>query len=348
MKVARLEARANQAAVDVVPRGHGGKNGCMSTLLFTRSDVEALLDPVTLVPALRAAFVAYSTERSVRALRLRAALPGPGSATVLFPGVVAGMPAYTVKVHAKFPAEEPAIRGILCLHDAATGALLAVMDSTRLTAVRTGAAGALAAHVLARADADVVAVVGAGAQGREQLRVLAALRPIRSVRVYDKIPERAGGYAREMSGAVGIAMEVSPTLEAALAPAAIVLAATWARTPFLHRGNLAPGTHVTTLGPDEPGKAEVAADVIAHGLFVCDDRALAVEMGALGGVGLGAEAVGAELGEVLAGRHPGRTSSEQITVYGGVGLAFQDAVAAWQVYEAARAAGRGRAIDFLA
>src|SRR5262249_12567779 len=96
----------------------------------------------------------------------------------------------------------------------------------------------------------------------------------------------------------------------------IVLAATWAREAFILPGMLAPGTHVTTLGADEPGKAEVSAEVIRAALFVCDDRALAVEMGALGGVGLGPEAVGAELGEVLGGAHPGRTSSEQLTVYG--------------------------------
>jgi len=105
---------------------------------------------------------------------------------------------------------------------------------------------------------------------------------------------------------------------------------------------------VTTLGADEPGKAEVSADVILDALFVCDDRALAVEMGALAGVGLGPDAVGAELGEVFAGTHPGRTSPDQVTVYGGVGLAFQDAVAAWPVYEAARALGKGREVDFLA
>jgi ornithine cyclodeaminase len=320
----------------------------MPTLLLTHSDVAALLDPAALVPALRAAFVAYSTEHFLRAQRVRAPLPGPGSATVLFPGVVPGTPAYTVKVHAKFPAEEPAIRGVLCLHDASSGALLAVMDSTRLTAVRTGVAGALAAHELARPDADVIAVIGAGVQGREQLRALAALRPIRRVLVHDAVPARAEAYAREMAGVLGIEVEPTATVDAAVGASAIVLAATWARKPFLDRSNLAPGTHVTTLGPDEPGKAEVASEVITDGLFVCDDRGVAVEMGALAGVGLGADAIAAELGEVLAGRHPGRTSDDEITVYGGVGLAFQDAVAAWTVYEAARATRRGRAIDFLA
>jgi ornithine cyclodeaminase len=91
----------------------------------------------------------------------------------------------------------------------------------------------------------------------------------------------------------------------------------------------------------------VSAAVIRDSLFVCDDRALAVELGALRGVGLGQEAVAAELGEVLAGHHPGRTSPKQLTVYGGVGLAFQDAVAAWQVYETATVRGVGRRLDFL-
>src|SRR5262247_366499 len=137
----------------------------MATLLLTRSEVEAVLTPSSLLPLLREAFVAYSSAGGVRAQRVRSALPGPGTATVLFPGVAPGVPAYTVKVHAKFPAETPAIRGVLCLHSTETGALLAVMDSTHLTAVRTGLAGALAAHVLARPEADTVAVVGAGVQG---------------------------------------------------------------------------------------------------------------------------------------------------------------------------------------
>jgi ornithine cyclodeaminase/alanine dehydrogenase-like protein (mu-crystallin family) len=137
----------------------------MATLLLTRSEVERLIDPAVLVPDLCAAFRDYSTSAD-RAQRVRSSLGDRGSATVLFPGTVAGIPAYTVKVHAKFPDQRPAIRGVLCLHDADTGDLLAVMDSTHLTAVRTGLAGAIAADVLARAESDSVAVIGAGVQGR--------------------------------------------------------------------------------------------------------------------------------------------------------------------------------------
>jgi ornithine cyclodeaminase/alanine dehydrogenase-like protein (mu-crystallin family) len=319
----------------------------MRTLLLTRSEVEALLDPAALVPDLRAAFQVYSADPALRAERVRASLPGPGTATVLFPGVAPGIPAYSVKVHAKFPDERPAIRGVLCLHDVGTGGLLAVMDSTHLTAVRTGLAGALAADVLARRDADTVAVVGAGVQGEHQLRSLAMLRPIRRVSVFDTVAERAAAFATRMAPALGVPVAASGSVDAAVRDAGIVLAATWARTPFLLPGMLAPGTHVTTLGPDEPGKCEVSADVIRRAVFVCDDRRLAVAMGAIGGAGLGPNAIDAELGEVLAGVHPGRTAPEETTIYGGVGLAFQDVVAAWHVYRAARARAVSRAVDFL-
>lgn len=320
----------------------------MRTLLLTRSETAALLDPRALVPAMTEAFVAYSAAAEGRARRVRAALGSRGTSTVLFPGTAPGVPAYTVKVHAKFPGEDPAIRGVLCLHDAASGALLAVMDSTHLTAVRTGLAGALAAHVLARADARDAAVIGAGVQGAQQLRSLAALRPLRRAAVWDAAAGRADAFARALGGELGIPVAAAASLGDAVGEADVVLAATWAREPFLVPGMLRPGAHVTSLGADEPGKAELAAELIRRAVFVCDDRALAVEMGALGGVGLGADAVAAELGEVLAGRHPGRTGSEQLTVFAGVGLAFQDAVAAWAIYREALRRGAGREIDFLA
>jgi ornithine cyclodeaminase/alanine dehydrogenase-like protein (mu-crystallin family) len=129
-----------------------------------------------------------------------------------------------------------------------------------------------------------------------------------------------------------------PPLEVAVREADIILAATWARTPFLFVPMLRQGVHVTTLGADEPGKCEVAGEVLRKAVVVCDDRDLAVQMGAVGGAGLGPEVIDAELGEVLAGAHPGRTLPSEMTVFGGVGLAFQDLVVAWEVYRLAGAA----------
>jgi ornithine cyclodeaminase len=150
-----------------------------------------------------------------------------------------------------------------------------------------------------------------------------------------------------MATELRIAVEPSASLEAAVREADIILAATWARTPFLFLPMLRQGVHVTTLGADEPGKCEVAAEVMREAVVVCDDRDLAVQMGAVGGAGLGHEAIDAELGEVLAGAHPGRTSPSEITVFGGVGLAFQDLVVAWEVYRLASTRRAGRITDFL-
>jgi ornithine cyclodeaminase len=313
--------------------------------------VERLLDPSTLATQLRAGFITYSNSNADRALRVRAPIPNHrGTATVLFPGMLPDLGAYTVKVHAKFPDHDPAIRGVICLHEARTGALLAIMDSTYITAIRTGVAGALAADALARQDASIVAVVGAGVQGSSQLRALAGMRTLHQVIVYDINADRAVAFAARLGEELSLPIFPVHDLVLAIARADIVLAATWSTTPFILPGMLRSGTHVTTLGADEPGKAEVSADVIRSSLFVCDDRQLAVEMGALRGVQLDTATIGAELGEVLAGTHPGRTADEQITIYGGVGLAFQDAVAAWQVYEHAMSmdAGAHPTIDWLA
>lgn len=322
----------------------------MPTLFLTRSETVSLLDAASIIPALRDAFVSYSTMPGERARRVRARLPAhsQGTSTVLFPGTTSGIPAFTVKVHAKFPAQDPAIRGVLCLHDLETGALLAIMDSSHLTAVRTGLVGALAAHVLAGPSATDVAIVGAGVQGRQQLRSLASLRPVNRVRVYDIVAKRAEAYATDLAKELAVSVKAVSSVESAVREAEIILMATWARESFLLPGMLQPGSHVTTLGADEPGKAEISADILRSALVICDDRELAIEMGALGAVGLGPEAIAAELGEVLSGLHPGRTESRQITVFGGVGLAFQDAVAAWAIYQEALRRNAGQEVDFLA
>lgn len=319
----------------------------MSTILLSRSDVERLLDPAALLANLRAAFRAYSMERTVPAQRAPSALPAPalGSVMIVFPGLIPGVPAYTVKVHAKNPQRRPAIQGVLHLHDLETGRLLALMDSAYLTAVRTGITGALAADILARPDAGRVAIVGAGVQGELQLRGLALVRALQHVVVFDSDPERADAFARRLSGEMGVPIVARPSIEAAVDGADIIVMATWARRPFLFAGMVRPGAHITTLGPDEPGKCEVDAAVIRDSVFVCDDRDLAVRMGAIGGAGLDVEAIRAELGEVIAGRYPGRTRVDEVTIYGGVGLAFQDLAAAWQVYRRAEQAGEGRTID---
>jgi ornithine cyclodeaminase len=321
------------------------------TLVLTAAEIRELLDARELLQPMREAFAKYSTERTVPARRFPVVLPktaetGAGG-MVLAPGIIPGVPAYTVKVNAKFPDAVPAIKGVILLHDMTSGDLLAILDSGYITAVRTGLAGAISADVLARKDASRVAIIGAGTQGRVQLRSLALVREISSVSVFDTTPGAAERYAAENHE--GIACEIGPaaSIAEAVEGADIVITCTWATEPFLFDSMVAPGTHITTLGPDSPGEAEVDAGLIRKSLFACDDRDLAIEMGAIGGVGLGADAIHAEIGEVIAGAKTGRSSADQITIFGSVGLAFQDLAAAWLVYEKAKASGQGQIIAFF-
>ena len=323
----------------------------MDTLILTRSEVADLLEPRSLLLALRLAFVAHSTDRNIEAMRIPVPLPAGesvagASGMLLAPGLVAGIPAYSVKVHAKFPGQDPAIRGILVLHDIATGAPLALIESSYLTALRSALAGALGAEVLSVPEARTVAIIGAGAQGRSQLAALRLVRPIAVAHVFDTDAGTAHRFASD-PGCSGLTVAVAASLEEALDGADLIVTATWASEPFIFKRHLRPGTHITTLGPDEPGKCEVAADALKAALVVVDDRRLAVEMGAIGGACLGSDVIHAELGEVLAGKRSGRTDATQITVFASVGVAFQDLAAGWLAYTLARQHRIGRSVDLL-
>jgi ornithine cyclodeaminase/alanine dehydrogenase-like protein (mu-crystallin family) len=324
----------------------------VDTLFLTRSQVEQLLSPQALLSELRTAFAAYSMGRTVDALRVPVRLPphlvpAGASGMVLAPGLVPGIPAYSIKVHAKFPTEQPAIRGILILHSLDTGEPLAVMESSYLTALRTGLAGALGADVLAVANASRVAIVGAGVQGRAQLSALRSVRPIRGVKVFDTSPLAIESFDRDPV-CTGLEVTASHSLEDALDGCQIAVTATWAQQPFLFRRHLHPGLHITTIGPDQPGKCELSAEVLQAARVIVDDKRLAVEMGAVGAVGLGPDSIHAELGEVIGGRKIGRENELQVTVFGSVGLAFQDLAAGWLAYTLAIEQQIGQRFDLLA
>jgi len=321
------------------------------TLILTHRDVVALLDAAELLPRLRTAFTSYA-KRTVQAQRhvvpLPASAPAGANGMVIAPGLIAGIPAFTVKVNTKYPGQAPAIRGVVLLNDLGSGALLAVLDSGYLTAMRTGAAMALSAEELARPDAGTLALIGAGVQGAMGLRALRLVRRLERVRVFDTVAGKAEEFCREHGAAAGCPVEPAASVAAAVDGADLVLTATWSTRPFLGADLLAPGAHVMSLGADQPGKAELTADAIRRGVFVCDDRTLAVEMGAIGGAGLDASAIYAELGEILAHAKPGRTDPAQVTIFASVGLACQDLAAAWLVYEKARKRGVGQRIEFSA
>lgn len=315
------------------------------TRILTRGDLLTLLDPDACLAALRDGFV-QDGGGAFAGQRIRAELPFPGTATALIPGLLPGIDAYTVKVNAKFPAASPALRGVICLHGGQDGELLALLDSATVTAWRTGLAAALGTDALAARSSDdagdVVGVVGAGAQADLVVTGLRRLRPVRDLIIHDVSPERAAAFRDRHGGRVAAsAAEVA-------AHASVVVLATWSRTPLLTLADVRPGRHLTTLGVDEPGKQELARPVLeAAGVLAVDDRPLAAAMGVLAATGLPAEAAHATLGEILRADHPGRTGPEQLTVYGPVGLPWQDLALAWLVYREAERRDLGRTVDFL-
>ncbi|MET9833620.1 ornithine cyclodeaminase family protein [Streptomyces sp. NPDC006385] len=306
------------------------------TLLLTRGDLEAVLEPEAGIEVLRDGFRAADGV-SIAGQRVRTDLPFPGTATALIPGLLPGVPAYTVKVNAKFPDARPALRGVICLHSGMDGELLALLDSATVTAWRTGLAAALGTQLLA-GPGGVLGVIGAGAQAELVLRGLTALRPRGALVVHDTSSDRAANFARRHGGRVlSCAAEVA-------AIADVVLSATWSRQPLLRLADTRKGQHFTSLGTDEPGKAELAVDLLEAATVVVDDRELAASMGALASGGTAS----ATLGEVVRGERPGRGSAEERTVYAPVGLPWQDLALSWSAYRAAERAGIGRRVDLLA
>jgi ornithine cyclodeaminase/alanine dehydrogenase-like protein (mu-crystallin family) len=319
------------------------------TRVLTRGDLLTVLDVDSCLDALRDGFRTTvpptgPESPAIQGQRIRTDLPFPGTATALIPGLLPGVEAYTVKVNAKFPSATPALRGVICLHSGRDGELLALLDSATVTAWRTGLAAALGTDVLARPDPHgraVLGVIGAGAQAELTVLGLRGLRRWGGLVVHDTDAARADAFATRHGGTTAD----SPTEVAAVATNLVL--ATWSRSPLLDSGDVRPGTHLTSLGADEPGKRELSRDLLDAALLAVDDRELAASAGALAGAGLPSTAADATLGEILRAQHPGRTDADQITVYAPVGLPWQDLALAWNAYREAERRDLGTVVDLL-
>jgi ornithine cyclodeaminase/alanine dehydrogenase-like protein (mu-crystallin family) len=268
----------------------------------------------------------------------------------------AGEGSFTVKINGNFPGNPvrfglPTIQGLVALFDARDGRLLAIMESGAITALRTAAATAVAAKHLARPDSAAVTIAGCGRQGREHIRALCRVLPLRRVLAFDSDRGRAEGYAREMSAE--LALEVSPVsdLASALEETDVLVTCTPSRKAFVRKEDVRPGTFVAAVGADNEDKQELEESLMAASAVVTDLTSQAAQIGdlhhALAAGRMRAEDVRAELGAVVAGRSPGRISKEEITVFDSTGIAIQDLAAAVAVYEAARPRGeKEAAFDF--
>jgi len=326
-------------------------------LILGEQEVRELLDLDALVDAVAAAMVEASAGTAGLPPRVAAQVPERRGMLAAMTAFLPSAGALTVKLVSLFPENAgsgiPTHQAVIVAFDPATGSPVALMDGTYITATRTAAGSALSARLLARPDSAVLAVLGTGPQARTHARAIARVRPIREIRVAGgRDPRAAGALADELAGQLGLRVRACGAYREALDGADIVAATTHATEPVVRREWVAPGTHVTSVGFNREGR-EVDGETVRDALLVVETRAAALAPYPSGANEIlwpirdgliTASHIQAELGELVSGTRPGRTSPEQITLYKSVGVAVQDAAAAALVLRAARERGAGREI----
>jgi len=305
--------------------------------VLSRADVESALDPDALVDELAAAFAALSAGEA--SMPPRAGVEVPGEGTLLLMGAHRhGSASVTVKLVSLYPGHDPAHQAAIVVFDAATGTPAALMDGDAITAARTAAGSRLATRLLAREDADVLAMLGTGVQGDAHLAALVREREWAEIRVWGRRTEAARTLAEAHGG--------TPFEHAdeAVAGAGVVCVATPATEPFLQRDWLAPGAHVNSVGYSTAGR-ELDPVLVSDALVVVESRESALAPPPSGSSDLEGAEAHAEIGELVAGTKPGRTSPEQLTLYKSVGVGLEDDAAAHLALAGAEERGLGRVVE---
>ena len=302
-----------------------------------REEVAALLEPAALIDAVATALMDLSAGRTSVPPRIAASAPLGLLAAMV--GYVPSLDVLAAKLVTVFPLNTamPTHQAVVAVFDPRTGAAQAILDGEEITSQRTAAASALATRLLAREDAEVLAIVGTGVQAASHARYVASARKFRAVTVAGRNQGRAAELAAQIGGRVA-------GIEDAVRSADVICAATHAAEPVIRMEWLRPGTHLNSVGFNPQGRE---LDGTAGALVAVESRASAFAAPPAGANELRglSPASAVELGELLSGSRPGRTSKEQITIYKSVGVAAEDAAAAALVVRLARERGIGRAID---
>lgn len=323
-------------------------------LILSRADVEAVLDLKALIEALARAMADLSAGVASVPPRIAALVPEHEGFLGAMPAYLPSAKALTTKLVAVFP-KNAALglethQAVIAVFDPTTGVPLALMDGAYITAVRTAAGSALATRLLARPDARVLAILGTGVQARAHARAIPAVREVSEVRVAGRDPAKARRLAEELAGQ--LPARAVATYAEALAGADIVCATTHSREPVVRREWLSPGVHVNSVGFTDG--VEVDAATVVDAVVVVESRAAVLGAFPAGSNDIAwpirdglitPEHIHAEVGELVSGARPGRTSSGQITLYKSVGIAVQDAAAAALVLAAARERGLGTEVE---
>lgn len=328
----------------------------MNVLLLGHDEVAALLPMPECVALMRDALVSLAEGRVHQPLRTIVRPPGAAGMMGLMPSYASGAgAAFGLKAICVFPGNPArgmdSHQGAVLLFGAETGELQAVVNASAVTAIRTAAVSGVATRALAREDACDLAVIGAGVQARSHVEAMSHVRPLRRCRVAGRNFEGARKLADELKGSYAFPVEAVETVEEALRGADLIVTATSAAEAVVRREWVSAGAHINAVGSCTPHARELdGATVAASSLFVDSVESTVNEAGdylcALREGAVGPEHIRAELGEVLAGAKPGRTSAGEITLFKSLGVAVEDLAAAKFLYDKARETGAGTWVDF--
>ncbi len=324
----------------------------MPILVLTQNDVEQLLDMQGCIEAMAEVLEALARGELFQPLRMLAFPPGENSGMGLMPSHRGGSaPAYALKTVCLFP--DNTARGLdphqgtVTLFSGETGEVRALMNASAITAIRTAAVSGVATRLLAREDATDLAIVGSGHQAHPHIAAMLEARPFERIRIASRSFENAEQLAAEWPLAVAV-----ESVEEAVGGADVVCTVTNSSEPVLEHGWLKEGAHINAVGSSVKSARELdTATIVACSLFVDRRESTVNEAGdylmplAEGAIS-GPEHIRAELGEILAGSHPGRTSPDELTVFKSLGLAVEDLAAAEYVVRRAAEAGRGTSVEF--
>jgi len=311
------------------------------------------------VEVVKRAFSELSTGLADIPLRTALPLPKHDGVTLFMPGYLRDSDSLAVKVvsvHNRNPERNlPRINAIVVLLDPATGQAVAAIEGGYLTALRTGAASGAAADLLARRDAEVAAIIGAGEQARSQTLAMAAVRPIKRFLIYAPRRERVDEMITEIRPQLGPSVELlaADSPSQAVRDASVICAATTSSTPVFDGADLRPGAHVNGVGSFKPEMREIDSVTLRRASkIVVDSRegALAEAGDLIAAIESGdirPADIYAEIGEIAAGLKPGREDDEEITYFKSVGVAAQDAAVAQAIYHRALQEDLGIEIDLL-
>ena len=331
----------------------------MKTLLLTEKDVKQLLSMGEVMEAVESAFKEKGLARAQMPAKLYLFYGKYNGDLRTMPSYLEELDVSAVKVVNVHPDNRtkydlPSIMATIILVDPKNGAPLAIMGGTWITAMRTGAAGGVAAKYLARKDSKVVGFVGAGAQAKTQLMSLLSLYGrLEEVRIWSRTRKTRDDRVAEMEAAYGDKAKMTPvdSVKQAVKGVDIVVTITPSRKPIVSSDWIALGTHINCIGADAPGKEELDPAILTRAKIIVDDWEQASHSGEINvpltkGI-ITRQNIWGNIGEVVAGLKQGRTSSDEITVFTSTGLAVQDAVTAELAYKKALAKGIGQFVEIV-